>query len=286
MTFLITKTHGPLGAEIGGVDLSQPLDHVTQKQIYEAWLAHSVIVFRGQRLTDEALAAFSARFGRLERAPIVEKHSQGRSNLPTIPEVAVISNVLENGVPIGALGDGELVWHSDMTYIETPPPASILYGVEVPRVGADTWFNSMYRAYESMPPALRKRIETLFCNHDAAHTSAGTLRRGFEDVKDVTQVPGAKHSMVLTHPQTGRKALYLGRRDWAWIVGLSIAESEALLDEVWQYAKQPDIAFAHKWQVGDVVMWDNRCVMHRRDAFDPTARRVLHRTQLIDFTVH
>jgi taurine dioxygenase len=285
MSFHITTTHGPLGAEIGGVDLAQPLSRDVLHQIYNAWLQYSVIVFRGQTLSDDALASFSALFGRLERAPIAEKHSKGLGHLPTNPMVSVVSNVLENGVPIGALGDGELVWHSDMTYIDTPPPASILYGVEVPKTGADTWFNSMYLAYESLPAALQQRIADLQCNHDAAHTSAGTLRRGFSDVKDVTEVPGARHPMVLQHPQTARKALYLGRRDWAWVVGLPIPESEALLDEVWRYATRPEIAFAHKWQRGDVVMWDNRCVMHRRDSFDSSARRILHRTQLLDFAI-
>ena len=285
MSFHITKRHGPLGAEIGGVDLAASLDRAVLKKIFDAWLEFSVIVFRGQRLSDDELAAFSARFGRLERAPIAEKHSAGLGHLPSNPMVTVVSNVVENGMPIGALGDGELVWHSDMTYIDTPPPASILYGVEVPAVGADTWFNNMYLAYDSLPAPLQARISTLQCNHDAAHTSAGTLRRGFSDPKDVTDVPGARHPMVITHPLTGRKALYLGRRNWAWIVGLPIPESEALLDEVWRYATRPEIAFAHKWQRGDVVMWDNRCVMHRRDAFDPRARRILHRTQLLDFAV-
>lgn len=283
MSLQILKTHGPLGAEIGGVDLSQPLGQAAAREIVAAWLEHAVLVIRGQKLTDEALVAFSQRFGRLERAPIVEKASKGLSHVPQIPEVTVVSNVLEGGVPIGALGDGELVWHSDMTYIDTPPPASILYGIEVPKGGGDTWFCNMYLAYDRLPEALKQRIATLQCNHDAAHTSAGTLRKGFEDAKDVTQVPGARHPLVLIHPQTGRKALYLGRRNWAWIVGLPIPESEALLDELWHYATRPEIAFAHKWQPGDVVMWDNRCVMHRRDAFDPAARRILHRTQLLDF---
>lgn len=283
MSLNIVRKHGPLGAEIGGVDLSRPLDAALAREIVQAWLEYSVLVVRGQNLSDEAFVAFSQRFGRLERAPIVEKASKGLSHVPTMPEVTVVSNVLDGGVPIGALGDGELVWHSDMTYIDTPPPASILYGIEVPKSGGDTWFNNMYLAYESLPDALKQRIATLNCNHDAAHTSAGTLRKGFDDAKDVTQVPGARHPLVITHPQTGRKALYLGRRNWAWVVGLPIPESEALLDELWQYATRPEIAFAHKWQPGDLVMWDNRCVMHRRDAFDPAARRILHRTQLLDF---
>jgi len=284
MPITVARTHGPLGAEIEGLDLSRPLDDATARELVSLWLQHLVLVIRGQSLSDEALVAFSARFGRLERAPVAEKKSTGTGHVPSMPEVAVVSNVIENGVPVGALGDGELVWHSDMTYVEVPPPASILYGVEVPPSGADTWFCNMYSALDRLPKSLRERIAGLRCNHDSSHTSAGTLRRGFEETDDVTKVPGAKHPLVIRHPQTGREALYLGRRDWAWIVDLPVPESEALLDELWGYATDPAIAFAHKWRRGDVVMWDNRCVMHRRDAFDPAARRILHRTQLLDFT--
>ena len=282
MTLNIVRTHGPLGAEIGGVDLSKPLERATAQEIVELWLKHLVLVFRNQTLDDAALVAFSARFGRLEKAPIVEK-TGGMSHVPRLPEVAVVSNVRENGVAIGALGDGELSWHSDMTYIDTPPPASILYGIEVPPVGADTWFNNMYLAYDTLPEALKLRIAGLKARHNSSYTSAGTLRRGFDDVVDPSTAPGAVHSMVIQHPATGRKALYLGRRLNAHIEGMSLPESETLLDSIWAHVVKPDFAFAHKWQRGDVVMWDNRCVMHRRDAFDPSIRRVLHRTQLLSF---
>lgn len=285
MAFHILKTHGPLGAEIGGLDLSRPLDRADLGKIVDAWLQHLVVVFRGQDLDDAALVEFSRNFGTLEKAPIAEK-VRGVAHVPQLPEVTTVSNVVDNGVPLGALGDGELVWHSDMTYLPIPPPASILYGIEVPPVGADTWFNNMYLAYETLPEHLKTRIAGLRANHDSSHTSAGTLRKGFEEVSDVSKVPGAKHPMVITHPQTGRRALYLGRRDWGYIEGLGVAESEALLDEIWAHATRPEFAFAHKWQRGDVVMWDNRCVMHRRDAFDPTQRRILHRTQLLDFAEH
>jgi taurine dioxygenase len=277
----VLRSLGALGVEIGGVDLSRPLTRNAVANILAAWHQHLVLVFRDQQMSDEALVAFSRNFGTLEKAPIPEKLRGGYSHIPQLPEVAVVSNVVENGVAIGALGDGELVWHNDMTYLPNPPPASVLCAVELPPSGGDTWFCNMYLAYEMLPAALRARIAGLSANHDSSYTSAGTLRKGFDEVTDVSKAPGAKHPLAITHPATGRKALYLGRRRNAYVVGLPLAESEALLDELWVHATQPQFAVRHRWRLGDVVMWDNRCTMHRRDAFDPSARRILHRTQLL-----
>jgi taurine dioxygenase len=285
MTINIVRTFGPLGAEIAGADLSRPLDASAARAIANAWLEHLVLVFRDQTLDDAALVAFSSRFGRLEKAPIAEK-AVGVSHVPRLPEVTVVSNVVEGGVPLGALGNAELSWHSDMTYLPTPPPASILYGVEVPPAGADTWFSNMYRAYETLPASLQTRIAGLRSNHTSSYTSAGTLRKGFADVTDVTTAPGTMHPLVIEHPNTHRKALYLGRRLHGYVEGLPLAESDALLDQLWAHAGDEKLAFAHIWRRGDVVMWDNRCVMHRRDAFNATARRILHRTQLLSFEVN
>ncbi len=285
MAIRVARTHGPLGAEIEGVEVARPLEAETLAAIGKAWLEHLVLVFRGQSLDDAGLVAFSRRFGRLEKAPVAEK-AVGVVHVPRLPEVTVVSNVVEGGLPLGSLGDGELSWHSDMTYLATPPPASILYGIEVPPDGADTWFNNMYLAYEKLPAALKERIKGLRSNHTSSYTSAGTLRQGYENVTDVTRAPGTMHPLVIEHPGTHRKALYLGRRQHGYIEGLSLAESEALLDELWAHATRDEFAFAHKWRQGDVVMWDNRCVMHRRDAFDPSVRRILHRTQLLSLEIH
>lgn len=281
----VARTLGALGAEIGGVDVARDLDVSTVSAIGRAWLQHQVLVFRDQALDDAALVAFSSSFGRLEKAPIAEK-AVGVVHVPRLPEVTVVSNVVEGGVPLGALGDGELSWHSDMTYLPTPPPASILYGVEVPPQGADTWFNNMYLAYETLPAGMKERIEGLRSNHTSSYTSAGTLRSGFQDVTDVTRAPGTLHPLVIEHPDTHRKALYLGRRQHGYVEGLTLAESESLLDQLWAHATKEEFAIAHKWRRGDIVMWDNRCVMHRRDSFDSKARRILHRTQLLSFEVH
>jgi taurine dioxygenase len=192
----------------------------------------------------------------------------------------VVSNVVEDGKAIGQLGAYEAIWHTDMSYIQEPPSASALYALEVPPEGGDTGFCNMYRAYESLPDDLRRQISRLLCRHDASRNSAGELRRGFVDASDPSQTIGAEHPLVRTHPVTGRKALFLGRRRNAYIPGLPVADSEALLDALWDYAAKPEFTWYQQWRAGDLILWDNRCVMHRRDAFDPAARRVMHRTQI------
>jgi len=271
-----TATGRALGAEIGGVDL-RTIDDAGFAAIHRAWLDHLVLLFRGQQLTDDDLIAFSRRFGALDWAPVQET---GRRFVEGHPEIYVVSNVIENGVPIGSLGAGEAVWHTDMSYLEDPPKASMLYALELPAAGGDTFFCNMYRAYELLPEELKRRISGLALKHDGTYNSGGYLRQGVSAVDDPLTSPGVYHPLVCTHPETGRRVLYLGRRRNAYISGLPLADSEALLDELWSYAERPEIAWRNQWQVGDVVLWDNRCTMHRRDPFDPAARRILHRTQI------
>jgi taurine dioxygenase len=192
----------------------------------------------------------------------------------------VVSNVVENGKAIGQLGAYEAVWHTDMSYIPDPPMASALYALETPPSGGDTGFCNMYLAYDSLDTELRREVAGRLCRHDASRNSAGELRRGFADAPDPSETIGAEHPIVRTHPMTGRKALFLGRRRNAYIPGLPVADSEALLDALWQHATRPDFTWYQQWQVGDLILWDNRCVMHRRDAFDPAMRRIMHRTQI------
>ncbi|PWT98947.1 MAG: taurine catabolism dioxygenase TauD [Terriglobia bacterium] len=266
----------PLGLEIPHLDLSR-LDEGEFTGVYRAWLDHQVLLFRGQQLTDLDLITFSRRFGNLDWAPVQET---GRRFVEGHPEIYVVSNVIENGTPIGSLGAGEAVWHTDMSYLERPPKASILYALEVPPAGGNTYFCDMYGAYESLPESLRRRIAGLHLKHDATYNSGGYVRQGVAATDDPVNSPGVYHPLVCTHPETGRRALYLGRRRNGFIGGLPLAESEALLDELWSYVEREEITWAHRWQAGDVVLWDNRATMHRRDAFDPGMRRVLHRTQI------
>jgi len=272
----------PLGAAVSGIDLSQPLDAGTAAALRRAWLDHVVLVFSGQRLTDPQLLAFARQFGALEFPPSrLLNYSQGSGQKADIPaEVNVISNVVENGRKIGQLGAGEARWHTDSSFVERPPSASILHALEIPPAGGNTSFMNMYAALDGLPAGLRRRIEGKRCKHDRSHTSDGVLRHDFAPSKDASECPGPSHPLVRTHAETGRKALYLGRRLNAYVEGLPVAESEALLDELWAAVTAMDIVYEHVWTVGDVLMWDNRCAMHRREAFDPAARRIMHRSQV------
>ena len=265
-----------LGAEIRNLDLRNLSDSEFDS-IHDAWLNHLVVLLRAQQLTDEDLIRFSRRLGNLDWAPVQET---GRRFVEGHPEIYVVSNVIENGVPIGSLGAGEAVWHTDMSYLETPPKASLLYALEVPRAGGNTYFCNMYLAYEHLPASLKRRASGLQVKHDGTYNSGGYVRQGLTAVNDPVTSPGAYHPLVVTHPETGRRALYLGRRRNAYLGGLSLVESEALLDELWSYATRDEIVWHNEWQAGDVVLWDNRCTMHRRDPFDPESRRILHRTQI------
>jgi taurine dioxygenase len=262
----VRPTGAALAADIEGADLSKPLDAETLAAIKETWGEHLVLRFRGQKLSDDDLMRFSRHLGELDWAPVaaarVKVPGEDRY-IEAVPEgrqyVMVISNVIEDGKPVGQLGAYEAIWHTDMSYIDEPPSASALYSLEVPPSGGDTGFCNMYRAYDTL---------------------SAELRRGFVDAPDPTQTVGAEHPIVRTHPVTGKKALFLGRRRNAYVVGLKLEESEALLDALWAHCTRPEFAWYQQWRAGDLILWDNRCVMHRRDAFDPATRRVMHRTQI------
>ena len=266
------------GAEIQGVDL-RTIDEDDFSSIHRAWLNHSVLLVRGQILTDHDLIAFSSKFGGLDLAPVQES---GRRFVEGHPELYVVSNVVKNGAPIGSLGAGEATWHTDMSYLEQPPKASILYALEVPPAGGNTYFCDMYRAYESLPEELKRRVTNskLSVKHDGTYNSGGYVRQGATAADDPITSPGTYHPLVCTHPETKRRVLYLGRRRNAYIEGLSLAESESLLDQLWSYATREEFSWHNEWRVGDLVLWDNRCTMHRRAAFDATSRRIMHRTQI------
>lgn len=253
------------------------LDAATFAEVHKAFLGNLVLLIRGQRLTVEDLLAFGRRFGELSRGAPVHIGQKPRDE--RYPELAVISNVIENGVAIGGLGDGEAVWHTDSCFNDIPPSCSILYSVEIPPTGGDTGFANMYLALESLPAALRAQIVHKTIKHDKRYTSGGQLRPGYLAEQDLRESPGTSHPIIRKHPATGRNALYLGRRPHAYITGLSLAESEALLDALWAHATRPEFTWHHQWRLGDLLIWDNRCAMHRRDAINPATRRLMHRTQ-------
>jgi taurine dioxygenase len=284
----VKPTGAALGADIEGVDLARELSLDAADAIKQAWADHLVLRFRGQRLDDDQLMRFSAHFGELDWAPViaasrvkipgedryVEAAEEGRRY------ISVISNIVENGKAIGALGAYESIWHTDMSYNPEPPCASALYALEVPPSGGDTGFANMYLAYETMPDGLRQQVEGRLCRHDSTYNSAGELRRGFSEITDPRKAPGADHPIIRTHPVTGRRALFLGRRRNAYILGLELEDSDRLLDALWAHAARPELTWYQQWRIGDLVLWDNRCVMHRRDQFDPNSRRLMHRSQI------
>ena len=274
----ITPLREGFVAEVAGVDL-RSVDDAAFEAIHRAWLRHPILRVRDQDADDEQLQAFSRRFGPLEFAPMGRITEEERARLPN-PHVTTISNILADGKPIGGLGAAEAAWHTDMSYIESPPTASLLYAVETPGRGGETHFCDMVAALRALPRDLASKARKLRIKHDAAHDSIGKLRRGHRHAADPRAAPGAVHPMVRRHPENGTEALFLGRRQDAYVDGLPLAQSEALLDEIWRYVALPGATWTQKWRVGDLVIWDNRSVMHRRAAFDPSARRLMRRTQV------
>ena len=276
----ISPTGAALGADVWDVRLDR-LDNTTFQDIYQAWLDNNgVLRFPCQDLNDDNFLEFAARFGELDLAPI---NANGGYWKPKYPELAVISNVVQNGKPVGSLGSYESKWHTDMSYNESPPKASILYAIELPLEGGDTGFASTAAAYDALSEEMKERIAGLTCKHDSSHNSVGQVRKGFQKTYQKREdTPGAVHPLVAEHPETGRKVIYLGRRARAYICELEKFESDALLDDLFAHITRPQFTWTQKWRLGDVVIWDNRCTLHRRDALDPNERRLLHRAQIKD----
>lgn len=273
----VKKLADALGAEISGVDLTKPLDNEIVEQLIAAWSEHLVLRFRGQRLSDPELLALTRYFGEIDPPG---PNPQGKPYLPEFPEINVISNIKQNGDAIGGLGDGEAVWHTDMTYIESPPKGAFLHALEIPPSGGDTSWSNMHTAYANLSNELKDLIKDKKAIHDATYNSAGFMRRGMSEVTDPRKAPGAHHPLVVKHPITGLPSLFLGRRRNSYILGLTLKESEELLDELWSHVSNPAYMFTQVWQLHDLMLWDNHSTMHRRDDFDPNSRRLMHRTQI------
>jgi taurine dioxygenase len=267
-----------LGVEAVGVDLRR-LSDADFDAIYRAWVDRHVLLVRGQELDDDDLVAFTRRFGDIDDEETVANALAWGTG---VPGVLVVSNVVEDGREIGILGAGEAIWHSDMNFIETPTKASLLYSLEIPSSGGDTGFCNLERALDTLPDDLRRRIDGLSIKHDASTDSGGYLREGFDPVTDVSRTPGAIHPVARRNWETGHDTLFLGRRRHSYVMGLPVPESEALLDALWAHALDPSNVWYHRWQVGDLIIWDNRSTMHHRTPFDAGARRILHRTQVND----
>ena len=289
-TIEILPTGKAVGAEVRGMDLSQPVPEAAKAKLRQAWADHLVLLWRDQKLPDNSFLEAAEIFG-TTKEPAARKYQVaggykvGGKRVPLDPRVSLISNLDEEGHPVldnGGLGSYEVVWHSDNSYVEVPPAGSMLYAVIIPaNGGGDTWFNNQYLAYEELPADIKQAIAGKSQLHDASRNSAGVLRPTVKMPTRPEEVPGPAHPLVRVHPVSGRKALYLGRRrDWPsnYILGMPNEESERLLDRLWAHATQDKYAWGHKWRVGDLVLWDNRCAMHYRSEVDATQARVLLRT--------
>ncbi|MEX2643215.1 MAG: TauD/TfdA family dioxygenase [Acetobacterales bacterium] len=264
-----------LGEEIIGIDLSAPLDDDTFGRIEDLFSERSVLVFRDQQLDPTGLVAFSARFGEIE-TPLLNQFT-----LPEAPQVLVLSNLKEGDKPKGAHRQGHL-WHTDLTYMPEPSLGSLLYGVEVPPEGGDTLFASIKVAYETLPEQRRKALDELKAVHSYPHAYA-QLYPDREPLSEEqkARVPDIVHPLVRTHPVTGRKALYIGEHIIKEISGLSGEETAALVKELIAHITREAMIYRHKWRAGDLLMWDNRGVLHHATDYDDRKyRRVMHRTTI------
>jgi taurine dioxygenase len=260
-----------LGAEVRGLDLRKP-GAGDAEALRRAWLQHQVLVVRGQTLGEDELVAFGSGFGRIEKA-------RKLSPLASRPDIMVISNIRRNGEPLGALPDGEMAWHFDRIHQRVPNKAGVLYAVEVPANGGETRFASMCLAYERLPEATKARLAGL--------TALNTFQYGqtrAQDKRLSEDTPSAVHPVIRTIPETGRKSLYVCRLMTDRIMELSEAESRVLLEELFDHIERPEFAYEHHWRPGDVLIWDNRCVIHARNDFDERERRLLKRVTVGDET--
>jgi taurine dioxygenase len=260
-----------LGAEIVGVDLSKPLDEASIAAIKRAWNEHLVLLFRGQNLSEEDQIRFARHFGELQQRPR-PKDLRAEAKVKN-PEVMLVSNIRENGKLIGSLPDGEMQFHSDMCYIPEPPKGTFLYAIEIPSQGGDTLFLNMYKAYEALSPEMKARLKDKTAVNVFLYGS--TSRDG--NKPDFNVHPHAAHPVVRAHSDTGRPALYINRLMTWNIEGMEDGESKALLDRLFDHIEQPQFIYAHKWKVGDLVLWDNRCTLHARTDFSDKERRLLRR---------
>jgi len=283
--FQLALFDAALGAEVRGLDLKQ-LDDAGFAALHKAWLHHLLLVFRGQSLGAEDLVALVRRFGTpVSSAGLHQYNLEGRAanrlyNLP--PEITVVSNVRDRGEVIGMLGDGEVAWHADFSFKERPTAARMLVAMEVParELGGNTFFLNCYAAYDALPDDFKRRISGLTVKQSDIVDTTMKLRPGASLDADIRTVPGPSHPIISTHPETRHNMIFLGRRHGAYVNGWSLEDSEALLEELWAHCTQPRFWYEHKWSVGDVVVWDNRAVLHRREPFDANSRRILYAAQV------
>jgi alpha-ketoglutarate-dependent taurine dioxygenase len=271
----VTPLSPALGAEIAGVDLREDLSADTVTAIIDAWHRHLVLLFRGQSLSEDDQIRFARHFGTLQKRtrPPEKINEAGHTKYPQL--TMLVSNIRENGKLIGSLPDGEMHFHSDQCYLEKPATGTFLYALEVPSVGGDTLFLNMYKAYETLPEDLKARLDGRKALNAYLYDSTTRTANGAK--VDFTRHPHFVQPIVRTHPDTGRKALYVNRLMTFTIEDIDEEAGGALLDRLFDHIEQDQFLYAHHWRPGDLVLWDNRCTLHARTDFADRERRLLRR---------
>jgi taurine dioxygenase len=276
MSVNVRPLSATIGAEIAGVDCARPFDAETLQAVRQAWRDHAVLVFPGQTIDADQQRAFVSQFGSIGVRSQALPHKKARAweGPDYAADVMLVSNIRKDGKPIGVLPDGEMWFHHDMCYAQAPNRGSFLYAMEIPSRGGDTMFASMIAAYDNLPPRLKEAIE------------GRRVLQAFDDALDAridltgVALDAVKHAwqpMVIRHPETGRRALYVNRLMSHRVEGLDAASSDALLDELYAYGEDPAVRYTHRWRVGDLLMWDNLCSMHARTDFPADERRLMRR---------
>jgi taurine dioxygenase len=270
----VTPMSRACGAEISGVDLTKELSPGAVRAIKDAWAEHLVLVFRGQTITQEQQLRFAAYFGELGDRKKAPEPLRGRTEgvLQDNQKILLVSNIKVDGQPIGAFGEGEFWFHIDSGYTARPYKYTFLYALELPSTGGNTLFSNMYKAYEAVPPALKAKLQGKKALHIHEYK-----RSEKADLSDISGISHHHHPVFITHPDTGRKTLFVDRLMTARIEGVDAQESDAILEQLYEIGERPEFIFEHVWQLGDFLMWDNRCTIHARTDFPKEERRLLRR---------
>jgi alpha-ketoglutarate-dependent taurine dioxygenase len=275
MALTVEPLDAPLGARVTGIDLREPVDAEAFNAIHRAWLDYQVLVFPDQEFSAEDQVRFSEMFGELG----LRKRKIARPEASDVlPGIMLISNIREDGKPIGSLPDGEMMFHSDGAYVEVPFKYTLLYGIDIPAIGGNTCFSNMYRVYETLPADLKQRLADCTVKHTYY---AGTVQKE----RPSESLSGAwAHPVFIEHCETGRTALYVSRLLCSTIEEIHGDEGVEIMNRLIEHSERPEFIYEHVWSPGDFVMWDNRCVIHARTDFPDTARRLLRRTVVMGST--
>jgi taurine dioxygenase len=280
----VTPLSAACGAEINGIDLTRPLAAETVAAIKDAWGKHLVLLFRGQKLSQDDQLRFASYFGtpgdRRKAPETLRSRTEGTEQINQ--KILLVSNIKVDGKAIGAFGEGEFWFHIDGGYTAEPYRYTFLYALELPSAGGNTMFANMYKAYEGVPPALKEKL----AGKRALHIHEYNRARQANSAGDISGIPHHYHPVFITHPDTGRKTLFVDRLMTTRIEGMSEQESEAILAQLYDIAERREFIFEHRWQLGDFLMWDNRCTTHARTDFPKDERRLLRRCTVEGEALH